>query len=67
MNQSVSDLYSEAFGKDAKIFMREAGKMAKARLMNTPEDYQKLGVDPDRIEMWEDGIRITPDRMNWEW
>ena len=41
--------------------------MAKARLMNTPEDYQKLGVAPDRIEMWEDGIRITPDRMNWEW
>ena len=41
--------------------------MAKARLMNTPEDYKKLGVDPDRIEMWEDGIRITPDRMNWEW
>ena len=41
--------------------------MAKARLMNTPEDYQKLGVDPDRIEMWEDGICITPDKMNWEW
>ena len=31
-----------------RIFMREAGKMAKARLMNTPEDYKKLGVDPDR-------------------
>ena len=41
--------------------------MAKARLMNTPEDYKKLGIDPDRIEMWEDGIRITPDKMNWEW
>ena len=41
--------------------------MAKARLMNRPADYEKLGINPDRIETWEDGIRITPDRMNWEW
>ena len=40
--------------------------MAKAGLINNPEDYKKPGVDPDRIEAWEDSIRITPDRMNWE-
>lgn len=41
--------------------------MATARLMNRPDDYKKLGVNPDKIEAWEDGIRIAPDRMNWEW
>ncbi|MDO5861880.1 MAG: hypothetical protein Q4Q58_03695 [Thermoplasmata archaeon] len=41
--------------------------MAKARLMDRPEDYERLGVDPFHIEKWEDGIRIDPVRMTWEW
>lgn len=31
--------------------------MARARLMDTIEDFKKLGINPDKVEMWEDGIR----------
>lgn len=41
--------------------------MAKARLMNTPDDYARLGVNPERIEVWEDGRRSTPEKGTWEW
>ena len=30
--------------------------MAKARLMSRPEDFKKLGIRPDKVEMWERGI-----------
>lgn len=35
--------------------------------MDTPEDYQRLGVNPERIEKWEDGIRIKGAEGEWEW
>ncbi|MDO4284345.1 MAG: lipocalin-like domain-containing protein [Eubacteriales bacterium] len=41
--------------------------MAKARLMNRPEDYKMLGVNPDKIELWEDGRRSQSDKGTWEW
>lgn len=28
-----------------------------SRVMDKPEDFTKLGVNPDRIEAWEDGRR----------
>lgn len=31
--------------------------MAKARLMDTTEDFQKLGINPNKVEIWEDGMR----------
>lgn len=31
--------------------------MARARLMDTMEDFKKLGINPNKVEMWEDGIR----------
>lgn len=31
--------------------------MERARLMDRPEDFEKLGIDPDKVEQWEDGIR----------
>lgn len=31
--------------------------MAKERLMVTMADFQKLGINPDKMEIWEDGIR----------
>lgn len=31
--------------------------MARARLMDTLEDFKKLGINPDKVETWEDGIR----------
>lgn len=33
--------------------------MAKARLMSRPEDFKKLGIRPDKVEMLEDGLRDT--------
>ena len=33
--------------------------MAKARLMSRPEDFKQLGIRPDKVEMWEDGLRDT--------
>ena len=41
--------------------------MAKARLMNQPQDYESLGVNPDHIELWEDGRRSSSDKGTWEW
>lgn len=31
--------------------------MARARLMDTMEDFKKLGINPNAVEVWEDGIR----------
>ena len=31
--------------------------MAQGRIMNRPADYQKLGINPDKVENWEDGRR----------
>lgn len=40
--------------------------MSKARLMDTAEDFKKLGLNPDHVEVWEDGIRNTDDIGNNE-
>jgi hypothetical protein len=39
----------------------EEAKMKKARIMSTPDDFKKLGVNPHKIENWEDGKRDVPD------
>lgn len=31
--------------------------MAQGRIMDQPEDYKKLGINPNKIEAWEDGRR----------
>lgn len=41
--------------------------MAKIRMMNTPEDYAKLGVTPGFVEPWEDGRRNTDELGRIEW
>lgn len=42
--------------------------MQKIKLMNSPEDYERLGVNPETIEVWEDGRRSGNDSPNdWEW
>lgn len=35
--------------------------MARIRLMDQKEDFEKLGVDPNKIETWEEGRRDTDD------
>lgn len=40
--------------------------MEKARLMNQPEDYKKLGLDPKKIHLFEDGMRNSDDIGNNE-
>lgn len=41
--------------------------MAKARLMNTAEDYKRLKLNPNRIEAWEDGCRDDFKAGKFEW
>ena len=31
--------------------------MQKIRLLNQPEDYKRLGVNPGPVKIWEDGRR----------
>lgn len=40
--------------------------MAKARLMDTAEDFKKLGLNPNLVGVWEDGVRNTDDIGNNE-
>ena len=37
------------------------------RLATTPQDYQRLGLDGDRIAPWEDGLRIGFEKGTYEW
>ena len=32
-----------------------------------PRHYQRLGLDPARIEPWEDGLRTDPAARSFEW
>ncbi|MGI6109808.1 MAG: lipocalin-like domain-containing protein [Eubacteriaceae bacterium] len=46
----------------------EENRNDKARLLDTPEDFRRLGVNPDKVEIWEDGRRNPEtDAGNWEW
>lgn len=35
--------------------------------MDTPEDYQRLGINPSQIETWEDQRRNDNGPGRWEW
>jgi hypothetical protein len=42
--------------------------MEKARLMDTSDDYKKLGINAEHVEMWEDSRRNKDSgKGNWEW
>ncbi|MEY8435272.1 lipocalin-like domain-containing protein [Streptococcus hyointestinalis] len=41
--------------------------MSAVRLMNQAADYEKLGVNPDHIEVWEDSKRVSSQADFWEW
>lgn len=43
-------------------------EMRKPRIMDRPEDYQRLGINPNKIEQWEDSRRNkNTSAGNWEW
>jgi hypothetical protein len=35
--------------------------------MDRPQDYQRLGINPDHVEMWEDRRRSGDGPTEWEW
>ena len=41
--------------------------MVQARLMNKPEDFQKLKINQGPVELWEDGMRddFLPGKVEW--
>lgn len=42
--------------------------MALAKLLDQPNDYERLGVNPNKVEVWEDRRRNSDTRPNcWEW
>ena len=41
--------------------------MKKARMMNKPEDYEKLGLKHGTVEVWEDGRRDNGRAGAFEW
>lgn len=45
----------------------EKNIMTTARLMDSPEDYKNLGINPSEIEVWEDSRRNNETgKGNWE-
>ncbi len=38
-----------------------------ARLADRPQDYQRLGIQPGRAAVWEDGVRTEGKRGEFEW
>ncbi|MEA4944423.1 MAG: lipocalin-like domain-containing protein [Propionicimonas sp.] len=41
--------------------------MTRVRLMDTPADYERLGINPDVVERWEDQRRDDGRKGVWEW
>ena len=41
--------------------------MDTVRLMDTPEDYARLGVQPGEVQVWEDQRSSEPRPGAWEW
>lgn len=39
----------------------------EAILLNRPEDYKRLGINPNQVEPWEDGVRDTSAPNHFEW
>lgn len=38
-----------------------------AMLLNTPEDFERLGINLKQIEQWEDGVRDSEASNHFEW
>ena len=41
-------------------------KVLRARLMNQPEDFKRLGINPEKVETWEDGRRTRTEEVGSE-
>ena len=41
-------------------------KVLRARLMDQPEDFMKLGINPAKVEKWEDGRRTMTEEVGSE-
>ena len=41
--------------------------MKKVRIMDQPADFERLGMNPDKVELWEDGRRDNNRAGAFEW
>ena len=41
--------------------------VALCHMADTPEEYRRLGLDPDAIAVWEDGLRTVTAAGSYEW
>lgn len=44
----------------------EQNKVLRARLFDQPEDFAKIGVNPDKVELWEEGRRTKTEEPGSE-
>jgi hypothetical protein len=47
--------------------MTDLGLMPAARLAEDPEDFTRLGIHPERIQQFEDGMRTRGGPGSYEW
>jgi hypothetical protein len=50
-----------------KLVMFASRRPSSARFADQPEDFVKLGIEPDRIEVYEDGMRTEGGPGGYEW
>ena len=41
-------------------------KVLRARLMDQPEDFKRLGINPEKVETWENGRRTRTEEVGSE-
>ena len=41
-------------------------KVLRARLMDQPKDFKRLGINPEKVETWEDGRRTRTEEVGSE-
>ncbi|MDX6498850.1 MAG: hypothetical protein QOG23_2110 [Blastocatellia bacterium] len=47
--------------------MFRSHRQSSARFADKPEDFAKLGIQPGRIEAFEDGMRTQGGPGGYEW
>src|ERR1700694_2179400 len=56
-----------ARGANAQIAPEVRARPSSARFADKPEDFAKLGIQPGRIEAFEDGMRTEGGPGGYEW
>ena len=68
MTRTIADQMVETFAATrAQIATEVRARPSCARFADKPEDFAKLGIQPGRIEVFEDGMRTEGGPGGYEW